>query len=191
MSALPPRPAEVARLYRAQWTCRDIAAHLGIGLDTVYAHAGRARSAGVDLGRNTAGLGKPRRFCRVEAVRLSQQGETASAIAARFGVSIRAVSAALQQLREAGALLPPAPTRWTHARLQDAYALARAHGMPEAARRLGLRYSTLRTALCRHGLRLRDGAATVSVCAAPAPPPRADGPPIPAGSWAGICGYRI
>jgi len=103
--------AEVARLYRAQWTTDTIAEKLRLAPRSVITYAHTLRLAGVDVPRGPQIGGGPGKINLAECAELRRKGWKQAALAARYGSTQTAVSEALRRAREAGLDAGPAG-RW-------------------------------------------------------------------------------
>lgn len=104
---LSPQLQEVARLYRLGWTVDGMAARLGVSEKTIREYGYRVRQLGIELPRAPMRGGPPRRVSYGEVCRLANEGLRQFEIAARLGVSQKAVSRILIEMRAAGVSLPP------------------------------------------------------------------------------------
>lgn len=108
---LPPRVAEVVRLYRQGWTCAGIADHIGVSAKSVRTYANIARRAGVQFPRAPQTGGPKRRIQFGDVCRLAREGLKQDEIAAQLGTTQKYVSKVLIAMRAAGEPLPPGG-RW-------------------------------------------------------------------------------
>jgi predicted transcriptional regulator len=104
---LSPQMAEVARLYRAQWTVDGIAQKLGVSATTVRQYAHLARQRGADIPRAAATGGFPRRMDYAAVLRMWEAGQRQRDIATTLGVTQKAVSKALVAMARDGVVMRP------------------------------------------------------------------------------------
>lgn len=99
---LEAKMAEVARLYRAQWTVAAIAGKVGLSERSVVTYATLLRRRGEDVPRAPATGGNPRKIHMAECARLHAEGWTQRRLAQRYGVNQTAISSCLRIAAAAG-----------------------------------------------------------------------------------------